>query len=462
MKNNTRWSVIIATALLLMASLSVKAQEAGLFDATNALRDQANEVSASLLSPRNYADGEKYYARAREQVDRGRTDRAQRELDRADEAFNASIEAARLAEVNFETTLKARDLAVEAEAAKYEPELWTKAEEDFNRAARTLEGGNVNRASSRAEDATESYDEAELAAIKTAIVGRARELIAAAEDDRAERGAPISMATARDAMASAEAKLEADRYATEDPIKLAEIAEYEAEHARFIADQSRRDISTEQLILEWEEPLKNTASALDVTTDMRNGYEKTANASVSMATYLREENTLLSQRVEELERELGGNELIVEESKRLQAQLEEVEALFAPGEATVLRVKEDLVIRLDGLSFPTGKSTIETQYFALLKKVQEAIDVFPDSPIVIEGHTDSTGSDAVNMKLSQERATAVREYLVANMGLTESRIGAEGYGETRPVASNETEEGRAQNRRIDVVIKNARARQPQE
>ena len=71
---------------------------------------------------------------------------------------------------------------------------------------------------------------------------------------------------------------------------------------------------------------------------------------------------------------------------------------------------------------------------------------------MIEGHTDSTGSDQVNDHLSQQRAESVRDYLVANKTLAKEKIVAIGYGSRRPLASNETKEGRAINRRIDVLI----------
>ena len=72
--------------------------------------------------------------------------------------------------------------------------------------------------------------------------------------------------------------------------------------------------------------------------------------------------------------------------------------------------------------------------------------------IIVEGHTDNIGNDAYNLNLSAERARAVQQYLIANMNLAEERTQALGYGEERPIANNETEEGRMQNRRIDVVI----------
>ena len=118
----------------------------------------------------------------------------------------------------------------------------------------------------------------------------------------------------------------------------------------------------------------------------------------------------------------------------------------------MLRDGNDVIVRLVGLSFDVGKSVIKPEHFGLLTKVQNAINTFPDCKISVEGHTDSHGSDVLNLSLSQERADAVMAYLVANMSIDSSRIEAVGYGESNPIANNETAEGRAKNRRIDIVI----------
>jgi OmpA-OmpF porin, OOP family len=85
-------------------------------------------------------------------------------------------------------------------------------------------------------------------------------------------------------------------------------------------------------------------------------------------------------------------------------------------------------------------------------KVREALKLFPDAPIVVEGHTDANGSDSNNLILSQDRADAVKQYLVANAGVNPEKISSIGYGEARPVSTNETAEGRTRNRRIDLVL----------
>jgi outer membrane protein OmpA-like peptidoglycan-associated protein len=106
-----------------------------------------------------------------------------------------------------------------------------------------------------------------------------------------------------------------------------------------------------------------------------------------------------------------------------------------------------------GVNFDVGKSQIKQEDYALLTKLQNATNLFSDASIVIEGHTDSQGGDDLNLKLSQERADAVLSYLNANTTIDRGRFSTIGFGESRPVANNETMAGRTLNRRIDVVIK---------
>jgi outer membrane protein OmpA-like peptidoglycan-associated protein len=89
-----------------------------------------------------------------------------------------------------------------------------------------------------------------------------------------------------------------------------------------------------------------------------------------------------------------------------------------------------------------------------MSKIIEAVKTFPESPIRISGHTDSTGSEEVNRNLSRSRAENVAKFLVDVGGISKSRIITAGYGEDKPVASNETAEGRAENRRVEILINN--------
>ena len=104
------------------------------------------------------------------------------------------------------------------------------------------------------------------------------------------------------------------------------------------------------------------------------------------------------------------------------------------------------------MQFPSGKAIIQPEYFSLLTKVQRAIREFPDNYLLIEGHTDATGNSYKNKTLSEQRARAITEYLIANLELRPEQIEYYGMGEQKPIASNKTKEGRLRNRRIDIIL----------
>ncbi|MFK8268130.1 OmpA family protein [Capnocytophaga cynodegmi] len=101
--------------------------------------------------------------------------------------------------------------------------------------------------------------------------------------------------------------------------------------------------------------------------------------------------------------------------------------------------------------FDTGKATIKPQSAAVLEQIVSVLNQYPNSKFTIEGHTDSTGNKAKNLTLSQERADAVRLYLVQR-GVSDTRLSAKGYGVEKPIASNKNAKGRALNRRVEINL----------
>ncbi len=133
-------------------------------------------------------------------------------------------------------------------------------------------------------------------------------------------------------------------------------------------------------------------------------------------------------------------------------RLKKLRALFAPGEAVILaRADGSLLIRLSALKFAPGKAGIARKYRDLLRRVARAMQLYADRKARIEGHTDNQGDVKYNQRLSLKRAEAVRDFLIA-AGVDAGRLKALGYGEVRPIASNEFAKGREMNRRIDIVI----------
>jgi OOP family OmpA-OmpF porin len=121
----------------------------------------------------------------------------------------------------------------------------------------------------------------------------------------------------------------------------------------------------------------------------------------------------------------------------------------APAPAPPPPVKKKIVLR--GVNFDFDKSTIRRDAADTLDEAARILREEQQVSVSVDGHTDARGTDEYNQRLSERRADAVKDYLV-RVGVGGGRLQAQGFGESRPVASNETEEGRAQNRRVELNI----------
>jgi len=440
-----------------------------LFGQTDDALKAANAARANVLAPKSYSEAARLYRTAEDKLRRGRSiDSIKADLGDAAKALRIAVEATRLANVTLTSAIQARNDAEAASAASFAAAEWQKAEEKFASAAMRLERGNVKSAQSRGHDAEQLYRSAELAAIKANYLDETRRLIAQAKDARVERDAPKTLARAEMLLIQAEKALTENRYDTDEPRSLARQAKYEVKHAMYLAKKLRpvRDgeSTVEDLALASEVPLVSIAGSLDLVAELDEGFQGPTRDIIGRIQALQKDAYELSERrsqifaleeeIQRLEHDLGmqSDRLAAQEAQR--RKFRQVEAMFSSDEAQILTQGQNILIRPIGLIFPSGSAQIETEYFALLRKVEDAIRAFPNSQIVIEGHTDSFGGDDTNLQLSQTRAEAVRTYLLANMrDLSPTNVEPVGFGEARPVANNETVEGRAKNRRIDVVIR---------
>ncbi|MFM7106545.1 MAG: OmpA family protein, partial [Flavobacteriales bacterium] len=120
-------------------------------------------------------------------------------------------------------------------------------------------------------------------------------------------------------------------------------------------------------------------------------------------------------------------------------------------DVSLQKLRAGATIVLKNVFFDSGKSELKQESQVELNKLAELLQANPDKNIEIGGHTDDVGSDENNQALSQQRSEAVVNYLTTK-GIIASRLTAKGYGESKPVASNSSEEGRAQNRRTEFKI----------
>jgi len=119
----------------------------------------------------------------------------------------------------------------------------------------------------------------------------------------------------------------------------------------------------------------------------------------------------------------------------------------------VERQGNDIVLNMpDNITFDTDSATIKSRAYTPLRDLSNTLSQFDQTQITVAGHTDSRGSDAHNQRLSERRAYSVRNYLI-DQGVAANRMQAIGYGETRPIANNSTDEGRARNRRVEITLK---------
>jgi outer membrane protein OmpA-like peptidoglycan-associated protein len=120
---------------------------------------------------------------------------------------------------------------------------------------------------------------------------------------------------------------------------------------------------------------------------------------------------------------------------------------------TVTRNGDTLVLNMpSNVTFPVNGDTIDPSFYPVLADVSKVLVDYPSTYIDVTGHTDATGSDSYNMALSQRRANATAAYLVDH-SVASQRLYVAGEGKTKPIATNETEEGRAKNRRVEITLR---------
>ena len=475
----------LATGMILAVTIAFAVDDARdvLFaDAEAAKRDAAGS-EAALLAPESFENGDETLEAASEGYEKGRNlDRIRKNLADSEELFRRAETAAKTASKDLGKLIEARQAAIEANAPELDADAWRRADKGFRQTAVYLERGYREESLRLAEDTAEQFRKSELIAIKSGLLQDTRSLIGQARKDRVQKNAPRTLVQAEELLSRAEAELESNRYDMDLPRELARQANYEARHAiylsQFIASQKKSGRTTEDTILTLEEPLRKVAAAADIVAEFDKGSEPPAKKTVTYVEELQDRSHRLEQDLEERTRQvfaleeevtetyerLGGmteeRQALAREIERQEMErqrLKDVEDLFSRDQARVLRQGNEVIIRLLGLNFAVGSATIPTDGSDLLVSVETAIRLFPDVSLTVAGHTDSFGSDSGNFELSKRRAESVRRYLIDNTRISASQISAVGYGETKPVASNQTPEGRARNRRIDIVILTDRA-----
>jgi len=306
--------------------------------------------------------------------------------------------------------------------------------------------------------------------IKVNLLGPAKAALVRAEDLDAEDYAPKSFQRAQGSIQKVELMINRNRYGQEEGLALAKIAKYETKHTIYLTETIKtlkdKDFALEDIFLVNEKNLSKIGDVLDLNLDYSEGFGKPREEIIKNLYILKESleaalqtNISLNDQIAIMKIQIGEYSVAEEELQKVidrqqeqERKIKMISETFTREEGQVFRDGDRMIIRLYGLTFPSGKTEIKPAFFSLLRKVQDGIREFDNCEVIIEGHTDSYGGAALNQRLSEERASAVQEYLLANMNVSRERFQSTGFGETKPIANNETKAGRAKNRRIDLVI----------
>jgi OOP family OmpA-OmpF porin len=459
--------IMLYKALYLFLIVSVvlaQSAKENVFGDIEKLLNEAKEQGAEYLSPENYQKAlEKFREADKDYMNNKSTRDVRDKLVEAREYCNRALEAVNLAIITLKVPIKAREDAQKATADQFAKELYMKAEEKFSRAVREIENGDIEDARETGSEAEVLYRQSELKAIKDKILVDARKFVDHARRIEAEKYAPQTFQKSVSLLQQVESLLISNRYASEEAGSKAQECVYEANHAIYLTEKirnlSENEQNWEKMILEFEQIIGKLTELAGEKARFDQGFKAAVDViSLKLETLQTEneqllaENTMLQQEYSEAKEKATTSTAELEKQRKLEEKINKIKNIFAPSEAKVTFDSEKLVVSLFGLNFPSGRAIIQPEYFSLLTKVQNVIREFPDKHILLEGHTDSQGNPSSNKQLSEERAQAVVEYIIANMGLGRDQISAVGWGDTKPVASNKTEEGRSLNRRIDVVI----------
>jgi OOP family OmpA-OmpF porin len=415
------------------------------------LRDAAAQ-GVDDLAPDGFRAAQAQRDKALSEAAAGRTDAANEAAAEGLKTLSRANEQADVSRDLLREVLVARDKAREAGAGSIFPERSADLDEEFRKVANLVERNRLEDAKERRPRLIASYEQLELAALKEGTVEAAQAALEAARQKDADKYAPKTFKLAEEEMELALSVLEADRTKTEKANAHAKRAKWLAEKStsitELIKDFDRREFTREDAVLWYQSQLDEISAPLGEPLPFNE-----PNRSVVLSLR-RSIEDLKNQRDETAaQRSRYEQELSLTAEQR--AAIKKVQSLFSPSEANVYQQGENVLISAHGFHFPPGGSKIEAENFALMNKIIQAVKTFPEASIEISGHTDSTGSAAVNKQLSQRRAENVARFLVEVGGISASRIIATGYGRERPVASNETPEGRAANRRVEILINNS-------
>lgn len=432
--------------------------------------DEARSEGVDGLSPAWFKSAQASIERARAALNEGKNlDEIARHITEARIQLERAKGFASAGKNEMRDVLSARSRAWEAYQAarkagaartdELQDELES-VENRFRSASRAVEeGGSIS--SDQQRDLADAYARVTVKATKREKFDLAHRLVNQARQEGASEFAPKALSYANNAIEAAEKYIESAPTRTEEiDVKVDEAVE-SGQRAVVLAREAKKldTMSAEARALWVEQALGRLAATAEVELDDTQSFndrvlalDKGVSAQVAALGPARSEEARLKDEQARLKSAISKSEAQVKAGLVGREAIRKIESLFRPQEAEVLESEGKVILRLRGMRYPVGKSKLGSENFPLLGKVVRALEAFPNATIAVEGHTDATGTEELNLRLSRERAEGVMAYLLSAGAAREGKVSAFGYGFAKPIAENKTSQGRAENRRIDVII----------
>lgn len=351
----------------------------------------------------------------------------------------------------LEEVLTLRERARDVGAPALYPDMSEKLEDQLRESANLIENNKLNQAKKLRADLIQDYSKLELRALKEDTAQAAGDALKRARQADANKYAPKTLKLAEDKLRMSKSVLESDRTDRKQANTLARnsirLADKSIQITELLKDFDRREFTPEDTVLWYQEQLATINKPMDKPLDFSQPNREVVSGLQASIRELQASQTKLTMTAHE-------RSVMEAREREMQQRFEYVQSLFTDNEANVYRQRQNVLLSVHGFYFPSGHSRIESRNFGLLNKIKKAIEKFPDSRLVISGHTDSRGDEKINLSLSEGRASNVAKFLVETGGIVRQRITVRGYGEKKPVASNENAAGRSLNRRVEVLIVN--------
>lgn len=350
--------------------------------------------------------------------------------------LNKAVNVAAKARGNITAVAAAREAAIKGGARHFQDDL-----DDLDYRMRRLAVKDAKDINPEDKLSLQSeYIDLELKSIKYVKLNRVKNLLKEAKDKDAASITPRSYDQAVQKYNVAEKIIETDRHSEAKINPAVKEATVSATRVLILleSEQKSRNQTPEQRAMTLEARDLALARAEEAAT-------------ADEADLALKENRLITQE-RSLERVRSENQEFKRKEKE-QLVVSEAAAQFKKDEADVYRQGDQVIIRLKSMHFASGRSDLPANSIGVLTKVKDVIKKLGPSSVVVQGHTDAVGKRTLNQKLSEERAESVVKFFSTDKSLDENFMDSVGYGSTKPLASDKTKEGRAQNRRVDIIIK---------